>query len=671
MISFLKKLIKVGAVSNFESISDVTEIEYSKLLLQIKEHGWQGFNSKKNFESYEKIYLKVIKYQNKTNIDDEILLLTLGNYFYIKTLTFIAIESTFHEIAFLFRNSIGSYVKSIEYLQNPQLRLTLLDTKIHQLKSCLRKFFVYISKNISEDKMLSVDMLRDEFIDSDILDSAIEKIGRHFFAKELSSINHLKKFHSFFDLSERLAYFQSIFDVNKLDDIPIYILQKTVLNPYKYKILNYEFTDIAELNKKVDEDLVVLEKYKDKIEHSTYPYLRCQFLVFKNTGLSKLLETKEKTLNTFNILEIISAAINGHMVSEQELINLQNQRQFFLMNYHYQKILLLVKEGRHREVIGFVKKIIKTSEWYKSKKFIDQSDDNVKTKLIIELCFFFFYSVFKKQDYLTLESYKPICLKYSITNRLFNLVQAKFALKACGISYPVEDKNLESVLLLKLKEILLKESFDVTFKEFNQNKEQEDSLISLINSGEGNDLEFKASFTADINKYLFTNKVDGYPDYRGDYIEAIAQFLNTKGGKVVIGVWEVDKVPDVAKKHVFLLLSNKIPGYCLTGVDLDLKYKNISLDDIRKRFDEAIIKYIKPNPFVSGDQISLRFYKLFGRDIGIIEVPKGKTYYHYLGYIEDKNGMQNEVYKFFIRKNHGKLELKRPDEDEYVKMNPR
>jgi hypothetical protein len=683
MISLLKNVIKLGAIPNMSDINEVSSEEYEQLRKQIAEENWR-FSSKKTFDIYEKNILKIIKYQNDNlpKGSQDMLLNTMGNYLYVKANTAVELNHLFASPTHsndLYILAIISYLNSILYAEENN-KTSYIPKKIEQLKNCLRSYLHFRYKLIKyEYEITTTEIIK--FIKEAYESFDIKIFNKYISDAELNSLSkndyEINKCNLYYLRSERLKYVEESFGKYKTSIIwPIGLLESTILNPNKHKILERDFKTKEEVESTIKEDLNILELYKDKLKKYSYEYLKIRILINEVTYLAKFLNNIKKITKSKELLESIDKAMGYKNIKLDEKKHLEVQKIFFLMNLHFQQFRFYLEQNKFIDSVHFIENKVKKSDWYKNKEYIAQSEDNEKIKTIFDLSLLFFDPYIKKEQYEYLDKIKDSCLKLKVTRNLYDLVYGKLCLKCTGISTPKKDIYFEDLLNSKLKEIVLNEEQPIV--DYSELKKLEREKIfefyKYISNEEGLELEFKSNFTVDINKYLMEHVIEGTKDFYGQYLETIAQFLNTNGGVIIVGIWENERYKKIEEKVIvkdFVIFDKTLKNFCITGIELDLQFKNINFDQLKLKIEQAIKKYIDPNPVLKGDHIQISKTTILNRNLCIIRVPKGKQYYNFIKEIEGKNGEIHKIPTFYLRGNHGKIELTMVEKDEYIKKNPR
>lgn len=186
----------------------------------------------------------------------------------------------------------------------------------------------------------------------------------------------------------------------------------------------------------------------------------------------------------------------------------------------------------------------------------------------------------------------------------------------------------------------------------------------LLEQDESEALEFKASFAADVNRFVVDGKWHAFDEGPKEILRAICGLLNApSGGKLVIGVQEIDHVKHSPERRLAALSSFELRGNkALLGAKPDIEASPglRNWDGLRLRIADLIAQMIKP---VAAPFISIDPYEVGDATLTVISVrPSGASWF-----FANVDGAQ----RFFVRELGRTVEYQGTDGDYYRRTNPR
>lgn len=175
-------------------------------------------------------------------------------------------------------------------------------------------------------------------------------------------------------------------------------------------------------------------------------------------------------------------------------------------------------------------------------------------------------------------------------------------------------------------------------------------LIDYLRKEEGQNLEFKASFSMDVKAFLFSNKIKYEPEIEEQILKAIVGFLNSSGGSLFMGILE--------KRKDFLQFKDKLDekfNKYIFGVEREFK-KNENYDVYIRRIEDTIRIRIDPN---LPSLLKLQNFSLLGHLLLHIFIPKAKKWY----YLDNR--------KFYVREHNETIIKDGVEADEYKALHQR
>ena len=191
---------------------------------------------------------------------------------------------------------------------------------------------------------------------------------------------------------------------------------------------------------------------------------------------------------------------------------------------------------------------------------------------------------------------------------------------------------------------------------------EEEVIESYLTQDESEKLEFKGSAFVDIKPWaLGGQKLTASEKCTNEgVLKAVVGLLNSKGGKVVVGVLEARQFERAEGEVAELLKGFPHYGrYIVPGVNLD--YGTHDADWFQLRLQDIIKTRIQPTP---SSWVSVRLHGFQGRDVCIISVSKVMSEdWFYLQYKESS--------VFYVRRGNSTEPLSGPQADEYKRSDPR
>jgi hypothetical protein len=174
-------------------------------------------------------------------------------------------------------------------------------------------------------------------------------------------------------------------------------------------------------------------------------------------------------------------------------------------------------------------------------------------------------------------------------------------------------------------------------------------FIEYLRRDEGQNLEFKASFSIDVRGSLFSGKTIFLNELEEEFLKAIVGFLNSSGGSLILGVLEKrkdllqfkDKLDEKFNKYIY-------------GVERE--YKHDGYDGYIRRIEDILRERIDSNLL---SRLEIDKHSLSGHDLIHFIIPRADKWYY----------LNNEI--FFVREHNQTINKKGADADEYKSQNPR
>lgn len=174
------------------------------------------------------------------------------------------------------------------------------------------------------------------------------------------------------------------------------------------------------------------------------------------------------------------------------------------------------------------------------------------------------------------------------------------------------------------------------------------NIKNILEIGESDKIEFKGSFSLDVNKYLLGNgviEINGELALKG-VMKTITAFLNSSGGQIVIGIIEKKQFEKVKQDKLIDLVD--FDDFYIFGIDNEIN--KMGKDGYELKIRDMIQKHIAKD--LAG-LIKIQFENFRGKDLAILEIAKGTGRWYYL----------ND--KFFVRDGNRTIELTNIDADNY------
>lgn len=189
----------------------------------------------------------------------------------------------------------------------------------------------------------------------------------------------------------------------------------------------------------------------------------------------------------------------------------------------------------------------------------------------------------------------------------------------------------------------------------------EESVGTQLARGESDSLEVKASLFVNVNQWLHTGKMEVDQKIANEgALKSIVAFLNTNGGKVVLGAFETKRATQSEAKDR-LSEYPECGEFTILGVDLDCKARNIDADSFQLQLKNLIRDRIEPSCM---SWLSIRMEQLHGRELCVIDVRRVMADNWF--YLRLKQGLT-----FYVREGNETRPRTGPEADEYKKQNPR
>jgi len=186
----------------------------------------------------------------------------------------------------------------------------------------------------------------------------------------------------------------------------------------------------------------------------------------------------------------------------------------------------------------------------------------------------------------------------------------------------------------------------------------ERQLEEYLHRPEEEKLEFKGSAFADMKRWLNEGQELHQRDAiaKEGVLRAVVGQLNSKGGKVIVGVLEAKKFqnPQVAERLNAFPHSGE---YVICGVNVDYK-GNQGWDEFALRLQDLIATQVVPSPRI---WITLRREEYKDKDVCIISVRPPVSDWFYL----------KDDPSFYVRHGNTTRQLLGPEADGYKRLNPR
>lgn len=679
---YINQMLKTSYFSDLKKYPTPNSEEYTSIKAYISSGKW-NYITKYDFEKYKEKMFSMLNYQLGIDRDNDRVSQTISNYLQVLS-TFQYNNSNLNVAISTIVDSIKSQLNSIKLLKdNRQIGTDKVEQytskKVLGLKVKLDRLIEYLiedSDDIDSNKLYS--NINNQF--SDLIFQEITK----YISKDIILDRILNKsiYTEVSKLNNQSEQFQYVIDKYKSNKPLTFNLTRKFLFDIVNQGIPKEIIESSDQNHKISiftKLFEILEEYKSSFNDEEYYYIKLsifkiQFNSNRDINNSLRLEEFNKLLGKYELFLKKN--------SFQRFRNkIGNEKIFLEMLRDFLKIRIEVENSNNRfySLHPIIKNIQRNSTWYSDIKFLEQSDVNTGHRTVIDLLEIILKNIPREEDFEALNNLREPALKKGISRNLYNLAMSKFSTKAIGVAI---SKNmnpseiyLENMWGLKLREYILNIDQSESLQEKEADIEINNQFISQINQGESKKQEFKSTFFLDLHKYLKEGiNEKSWGDYGGSYIESIISFLNSDGGRLYVGVWEnaekerIQKEGADSDKLLEVFESNLLGDYCLTGIgyDLDFIHKNRNfsktIDELTGIIENMMVKYITPNPISLGDLPRIEYIQLFNKTLSIIEIEKGKTYYHL---------KKKEELKFYVRTNHGKQLLKQDEAFNYIMKNPR
>ncbi|MFH0775732.1 MAG: ATP-binding protein [bacterium] len=196
---------------------------------------------------------------------------------------------------------------------------------------------------------------------------------------------------------------------------------------------------------------------------------------------------------------------------------------------------------------------------------------------------------------------------------------------------------------------------------------EEHNITYYLKHEEDEEFEAKGSLSFNVDCFLRDKEYKG--DFREDKIakdkdkiakegvlKSIVGFLNSEGGKILIGVLEVQKYIDVLQDSDNLLRNlEKIDNRIIFGIEHEYDAQK-GWDGFSLRLTNLVQNYISKEVSAS---IRIQKQQYMGVDLCLIEVPKGLDWYYL------------DTSRFYVRRYGSTILLEGREMDSYRRLHPR
>lgn len=663
--SIMKLNSKILELDNFPKYQSI-DIDWLSLVALKREVDLKWtYKEKIKLEEYKLNRKKLLKYfsehQNKSGF-----LLTLANYFYIiwNSLPHIKEFST-DEAQTYFANSISVF-------------LYLLNTDESHLEKDLKQLENVIISSINSfgheflllDMELSTIIQKIKFAINTKVRWLSWKIELRLWKDEFERMI----FQGFLNLynfkvrnETKFFFFDKILDDEKFANmIPSRLLAFTLYNSNKYNQLIKKFIDIEELEryKKKDDKRIAANKARYDDSNQSYNSFIFSYEVWYVFAMNTFANDLETSIQTFkDNLKNLTKLYHKH--NQAEKIN-------SIKSINYIKILIIYlsilwyKTDNISNIESLYYIIMDLYSEYKfDGLYLETLDDKSKrTRIYVELCHLFTRDSIKNEEFEWLDSINDFLLEHSHKNilGLYNLVLGKHRIKRARIWFDEKNLAVERELNRQFINFISNESETIVWK-----WEEEKETIQLLQNEESNVFELKAWFGIDLKKSYYTDslKILWNQEFYWTYLEAIVSFLNTNWWTLVVWVRERKKYLELLNQininNAFdFRVDDEIPEIMIYWIWLDMKLKPSvkNFDDLMLEFDNALSKFIYPNPLVSKSKPTMKKKIILWKTIAVINVPKWDKNYFIVKEKETKDKFWKEkkekLYYYYTRNNHWK-----------------
>ncbi len=189
---------------------------------------------------------------------------------------------------------------------------------------------------------------------------------------------------------------------------------------------------------------------------------------------------------------------------------------------------------------------------------------------------------------------------------------------------------------------------------------QTDEILQILRSPESDVLEFKGSAFTPLDtdgRKMQDAEISGRTKkVRDAVIKSVSGFLNTRGGCLVIGVLESDRVANSA----LLQQGTQAGEYLVIGVDESVDGKPVTWDEFERRLRQLISDSIDPapDPWVNIQRLSFE-----GMDVACLRVREPNTWFW------SKTSTETDV--FYVRYGNATQPLRGPAQRNHMRSLPR
>lgn len=190
--------------------------------------------------------------------------------------------------------------------------------------------------------------------------------------------------------------------------------------------------------------------------------------------------------------------------------------------------------------------------------------------------------------------------------------------------------------------------------------DDDDRIADLLSQEESLSLEFKGSAFIDSGRYYYAdNDAADAPEITDVLLKTVVAMLNTKGGKVVLGVLEKKRFTRVGPDSP-LNDAGTIGEYLYPGIGSEMTK---SWDDYERKLLDVFRHRITPDPHARVDIVKLTASN--GAVLAEIAIDKPSLTSVEYFYRVDGSGGDHKSHHFYIRSGSQSRELSGPDLDKY------